>query len=221
MIIYLFRFGVGTMLASFLNVVAQSVPIKQNWWSRRSCCLACQKALQPTQLIPILSYLIQKGQCKFCQTKIPVSYLLVEIAGGLLFILANTLQAWLFFALLLTVTLTDLYYRLIPNRILIAFGVPLFLIRPNPAPPLIGFLFLLGAALLSRVLSNKDTIGGGDIKLYLVIGTVLSIQEIFRSITLASLVALIYVLVFFKNKKQEIPFAPFIALGSLFVYLFW
>jgi len=224
----IFLFFLGSSVASFLNVVAKSVPINQNWWSRRSACPHCQKILTLLQLIPILSFLMQAGRCKSCGTKISPLYLLVEIAGGLLFtspliFLPNPhtglVQTWIFFSLLLTITLTDLYYQLIPNKILIAFGIPLFLMRPNIATAIIGFLFFYGAAFFGKILLKKDTIGGGDIKLYFVIGLVLTIQSLFLSIMISSAAALAYILIFAKSKDKPIPFAPFIALGSIIAYI--
>ena len=229
MTVYLLTFLLGASVASFLNVVAKSVPKNNNWWSRRSACPNCQAILRARHLIPVISYLWQSGQCQTCQTKIPISYLVVEVFGGLLvltpllFPTPNLLQAWLFLAMLLTVTLTDLYYRIIPNKILITFAIPLFLLQPQLAGALTGFLFFYGTALLGKFLFQKATIGGGDIKLYLVIGLVLPPQPLILSVVMASGIALFYVLVISKNKKQEIPFAPFIALGSLFAYfsMFW
>jgi len=221
-------FILGSSITSFLNVVAKSVPINENWWSRRSACPHCQTILTPLQLIPILSFLAGKGRCKSCHTKISILYPLAEIVGGLLFTLPliflsnpypQLIQTWIFFSLLLTVTLTDLYYRLIPNKILIAFGIPLFLMQPGIANGIAGFLFFYGAALLGKILFKKDTIGGGDMKLYLVIGLVLDIQSLFLSITISSAIALIYVLIFARNKYAPIPFAPFIALGSIIAYI--
>lgn len=223
----LFAFILGASVASFLHVIAKSMPIKQNWWSRRSSCPYCQTMLTPLQLLPIFSFLIQKGHCKSCHAPISTLYPLAEITGGLLF--ASSLiflpslnlylfQTWLFFSLLLIVTLTDLYYQLIPNKILIAFGMPLFLIGPNIATAITGFLFFYGVALIGKILFKKDTLGGGDIKLYFAIGLVLSMRALFLAITISSATALLYVLIFSKNRHAPLPFAPFIALGSIIAH---
>ena len=224
---YILTFILGASIASFLNVVAKSHPVNQNWISRRSACPNCQKNLTPRELIPIISYISQLGRCTSCQAKITPLYLLTEIIGGILFIsplilLPNPhpylIQAWIFFSLLLTVTLTDLYWRLIPNKILIAFGIPLFLIRPSIAGAVIGFLFFYGTSLLGKMLFKKETIGGGDIKLFLIIGLVLGVYSLFLSITISSAIALAYILIIAKNKNKPIPFAPFIAVGSIIAY---
>jgi len=219
-------FLLGSIIASFLNVVAQSVPIGKNWWSRRSRCPHCQTLLTPKELIPIFSFIIQWGRCKSCYTKISSTYFATEVTGGLLFLTplflleapyTGIIQAWLFFSLLLTVTLTDIYYQLIPNKILISFAIGLFLIGGNVYVALVGFFFFYLLLLLGKCLFKKEIIGGGDIKLYLLIGWVLSLQELFLSIFLSSGLALIYILMTGKNKP--IPFAPFIALGAIIAYL--
>ena len=228
MSIFILAFILGASIASFLNVIAKSLPANQNWTSRRSACPNCQKTLTFRELIPIISYIAQLGRCTSCHAKITPLYLLTEITGGILFILplifipypqSYLIQAWIFFSLLLTVTLTDLYWRLIPNKILIAFGIPLFLIKPSIATAIIGFLFFYGTSLLGKMLFKKETIGGGDIKLYLIIGLVLDIYSLFLSITISSAIALTYILIFAKSKNKLIPFAPFIALGSIIAYL--
>ncbi|MCL1989795.1 MAG: prepilin peptidase [Defluviitaleaceae bacterium] len=223
--IFSLTFIVGSVAASFLNVVAQALPQHQNWWSRRSACPHCHKTLTWKELVPILSFCLQLGKCTFCRSKISRVYLAVEIIGGLLFTLPpiflslshiDLIQAWLFFSLLLTVTLTDLYYQLIPNKILMIFGAAFFFTDVNILTGLIGFLFFYGASLMGKFLFKKETIGGGDIKLYGVIGLVLSYHALFTAILFSSSIALIYVLMTKKNKP--IPFAPFIALGALMAY---
>jgi leader peptidase (prepilin peptidase)/N-methyltransferase len=190
--------------------------------------LHCHTPLTALQLIPILSFLIQKGRCKSCHFKISPLYLLAEITGALLLTSpliflsnppTNLIQTWILFSLLITVTLTDLYYRRIPNKILIAFGIPLLLMRPNIATSIIGFLFFYGTALLLKILFKKNTIGGGDIKLYLVIGLVLSTQSLFLSITISSATALIYLFISKNNKNKPIPFAPCSAFGTIIAYI--
>jgi len=229
--IYLLVFAVGSIMASFLNVVAKSIPIKENWWLRRSACPHCQTTLTPRELVPIFSFLLQSGRCRFCRVKISPIYFLVEVVGGFLFVVplfflevppsglffSELIQAWFVMALLLMVTLTDIYYQLIPNKVLIVFAIGFLLTGGNVITGLVGFLFFYGTSLLGKVLFKRETIGGGDIKLYFVIGLVLSLQELFLAILISSGVALIYILVIGKNKA--IPFAPFISLGALAVYL--
>lgn len=228
MLNFIFVFILGASFASFLNVLAKSLPIGENWWSRRSTCPNCQKTLTPLQLIPILSFIWQKGCCKFCFSKISPTYLFVELAGGLLFITPlfiyptltpiDFFRTLLFFSLLLTVTLTDLYYQRIPNKILIAFGLPLLLLGGNLISASIGFLFFYGASCIGKFLFKKETIGGGDMKLYFVIGLILPLEALFLSITISSFIALIFVLLVNKQ-QQSIPFAPFIAIGAFISFI--
>jgi len=122
-------------------------------------------------------------------------------------------------ALLITVTITDLYAQLIPNKILLFFAIPLLLMNPNVfAPFMVFFLFYLSTS-IAAFLFKKDTLGGGDVKLYVVIALVLEVQPLLLSILLASLLALIYLLFLTKKKPIPLPFAPFIGLATYIVHL--
>jgi len=92
-------------------------------------------------------------------------------------------------------------------------------LQQNIITAIIGFLYFYGITLLGKILFKKETLGGGDIKTFLVIGLVLEIPSLFLSITISSAIALMYILIFVKNKKEAIPFAPFIALGTLIAYI--
>lgn len=222
---YFIIFMLGASVASFLNVVAYSLPINANWITRRSACPHCNTNLHALQLIPILSYVFQKGRCHSCHTLISPSYPLIEISGGILFIIALKLQhdfsllqlihTWIFFSLLITITLTDLYYGLIPNKILIAFGLFLMLFNPNLISAMFGFLVLFISACIGKWLFKKASLGGGDIKLYFVIGLAIPLNTLLLSIVISSVLALLYLLLIAQNKRQALPFAPFITLGVI------
>ena len=134
----------------------------------------------------------------------------------------RTLFLVLFTGVVSIIAFNDVRTKEIPN-VMVAALIPLSIMSVWLYPEISGIsrlvgLFTASAPMLIMTLIWPKVFGGGDIKLYFVIGLVLTIQGIFLSITIASAAALFYVLVFMKNKKQEIPFAPFIALGSLLAY---
>jgi len=222
---YFFSFLLGASVASFLNVVAYSVPIGANWAIRRSACVHCQAHLTARELIPIFSYLAQKGRCRSCSVNISLVYPLIELAGGLLFIIPLILldqidgqqlaHTWLFFSLLITVTLTDLYYGLIPNKILAVFGALLFMVDPSIFAAVMGLALFLVAALLGRWLFGQETVGGGDVKCYFVIGLALDVRALLVSVVISCGLALGYVLFVAEDRREPVKFAPFIALGAI------
>ncbi len=85
-LIFLIIFIFGTIVGSFLNVLIDRLPVGQNPWRGRSRCDHCQKTLSPMDLIPLFSFLILKGKCRYCHKKLSWQYPLIEFATGLMFI---------------------------------------------------------------------------------------------------------------------------------------
>ena len=191
--------------------------------------------------MPVLSYLIQGGKCRSCGMKIKWIYLLSEIVAGLLFVFpvwfygfegfanGSILVAWAFLSMLIIITVSDIYYQLIPDRVLIFFGIVLvilYIIYPHYdlveglIGGLVGFTTLYAIGLLGALLFKKEALGGGDIKLYAVVGLVLGITPMFLSIFMAAIIGLIFILGFIKDKNQPMAFGPFLALAS-YVCLFY
>lgn len=218
----LFFFIFGLVFGSFFNVVGLRVPKGESIVSPPSHCTNCQRRLTTRDLVPVLSFLFLKGKCRKCETKIHWVYPLTEFVTAFLFTLAylelglnpELIIALLFISLLIIITVSDIAYMLIPNKILLVFGVLLvvgrFFIQSNPWWDSIvgafgGFLILLLVAILS-----KGGIGGGDIKLFFIIGLVLGIYSTLLALFLASVIGLIVGVVLLNYRKQgrktPIPF---------------
>lgn len=231
---YLLAALFGLFFGSFYNVVAIRIPLKQSIAFPPSHCPACGRRLASIELIPVLSHIWLRGRCRTCSNRISWLYPLGETLTALSFMLAYYLKGWtveaaialILFSYLILFTLTDLHYRLIPNRLilpalLIALGVRMFF----PAVPrmeyvtggLLGFLLLLAIAWLSR-----GGMGGGDIKLFAFIGLFIGWKGVLLSLVLASLAGTIYgvvLLVIGKyERKMAVPFAPFIFIGTVISY---
>jgi leader peptidase (prepilin peptidase)/N-methyltransferase len=135
---YFFTFIAGTFFGSFLNVVADRILNGESIWFGRSHCDHCKKPLGPTNLIPILSFILQKGRCDKCNKKISIQYPLSEIATGMAFVLAAYLSGvfrysnyasilsfiylTVIFGVFIVMFITDLKERIIPNRV-VYFGI--------------------------------------------------------------------------------------------------
>ena len=85
---YVMFFIVGTIYGSYFNLVATRIPKGLSTITPRSHCENCNHVLTWYELIPIISYIIQKGRCRNCQTKLSIAYLLTEIASGILFLVS-------------------------------------------------------------------------------------------------------------------------------------
>ncbi|MGN7470666.1 prepilin peptidase [Brevibacillus sp. SAFN-007a] len=231
-------FLLGLLFGSFYNVVGLRVPKKASILHPPSHCSSCKRRLLPGELMPIVSYLLAKGRCKGCNTAISPLYPVMEGLTGLGFVLVywrydltwETLLGMLFVSLLSIVTVADLAYRLIPNKVLLPFFLLFLVLRffwpygdASYAAHLIGmaagFLFFLLLAVITR-----GGMGGGDIKLFAVIGMFLSPPLLFLTVFLSSAFGALYGLALMASRratrKSMIPFGPFMALGAVTAYLY-
>jgi len=119
----------GLIFGSFFNVVGIRIPNKESLLGR-SHCPSCNRQLGAVELIPVIGYLILKGKCKECKHPISIKYPLIELITGLLFLVSfvflreNMVEYILivvFISLLVIITVSDLYYQIIPDIILLVF----------------------------------------------------------------------------------------------------
>jgi leader peptidase (prepilin peptidase) / N-methyltransferase len=226
----------GLVLGSFYNVIGLRMPKGESIVNPPSHCTACDRRLTAFELIPVVSYVVQGGKCKGCGTQVSPIYCVTEIATAVLFtasylkfgFTAELAVALLFVSLLVIINVSDLAYMLIPNKILLFF-LPLLIIARiiSPLDPwwdsLLGAAVGFGILLLITVIS-KGGMGGGDIKLFFVIGLVLGTVNTLLTLFLASLIGMITGIVILKvrgqGRKTPIPFGPSIALGAVIAYFY-
>lgn len=231
-------FFLGLLFGSFYIAVGLRVPKKESILHPPSHCPTCKRRLLPIELIPVVSYLLAKGRCKGCATAISPLYPVMEGLTGLGFVLVylrydltwETLFGVLFVSLLAIITVADLAYRLIPNRVLLPFFL-LFLVGrffwPYGDASYAGHLIGMAAGFLLfflLALITRGGVGGGDVKLFAVIGMFLSPPLLILTVFLSSAFGALYGLALLVSKratrKSMIPFGPFIALGAVTAYLY-
>lgn len=233
---FIIIFLYGLILGSFFNVVGLRVPENQSIVKPRSHCSHCGHTLSPMELVPVLSFLILGGKCRRCKAPISALYPLVELLTGVLFAAApliigwsyELIIAWTLTSLMVIIFVSDFKYMLIPDKVLIVFAVIFIAERIflplNPwwdsiAGAAIGFSLLLLIAIIS-----KGGMGGGDIKLYAVIGLALGVKMTLLSFFFATLFGaffgIIGMLLGKLQKGKPIPFGPFIGLGTLVAYFY-
>lgn len=233
--IYFFSiFITGLILGSFFNVVGLRVPLKQSIVAPRSACPQCGHQLRALELIPVLSFLFQGGKCKRCKKPISPLYPIVELLTAVLFVMAplilgwnwEVIIAWTLISLFMIIFVSDVTYMLIPNKILLAYSA-IFIIERLFFPLMPWWNSLVGAAvgfvlLLSIAVVSNGGMGGGDIKLFAVIGFVVGTKTVLLSFFLATLYGAAFgiaALLLRKVKRgNPIPFGPFIAVGTLTAY---
>ncbi|MGM9988630.1 MAG: prepilin peptidase [Bacillaceae bacterium] len=233
-IVYLFL--VGLIFGSFYNVVGLRLPLGQSIVKPRSACPTCKRTLMPMELIPVLSYLLQGGKCKGCEERISPRYAIIELITGVLFVFCfvhfefsgELVVALTFISLLMIITVSDIAYMLIPDKIVFFFGV-LFIIERLIVPLRPWYDSLIGAVvgfvlLLLIAIGSRGGMGGGDIKLYAVLGYVLGWKLVLLSFLFATffgaVIGGIGMAIGKVERKKPIPFGPFIVMGTILSYFY-
>ncbi|PLX96976.1 MAG: prepilin peptidase [Desulfuromonas sp.] len=241
MFLWLLVFVLGAVIGSFLNVCIYRIPARKSVVFPPSHCFKCDTSLRWYHNIPILSFLSLRGHCAFCGATFSWRYPAIETLNGALFCLVFyyarfswvTLVLFLFVSALVVVTFIDLDHQIIPDVITLP-GIPVGFLCSFVIPwvswqdSLLGItvgggsLFLI--AFLYELLTKKEGMGGGDVKLLAMIGAFCGWKVIFPVIFISSLIGTLVgiPLMFFKkgDARMAIPFGPFLAVGT-FVYIFW
>lgn len=228
-------FFLGILIGSFLNVCIYRLPKKEEVVFTPSHCTYCNTPLRWVDLIPLFSYLFLGGKCRYCKNKISIQYPLIELLNGAAYmgifaLYGASLQTVILsalFSILLVLSVIDIKYLLIPNGLILAIMV-LGLLQIGLDPRnwfsyLLGF-FAASSLLLLISIITRGKMGGGDIKLMATAGLLLGWQKIILALFIGSFFGAVLglVLMGFKviERKQMIPFGPFLSLGILIAALF-
>ena len=261
----------GSIVGSFLLVVALRYNTGKSLQGR-SECFSCKKTLSWYELIPIVSYLIQKGRCHSCSSLISLETLGAEILTSLVFgliaaralfldkadfiittpYLLGTVFLFIVFSILIVIFFYDIHHKIIPDRLSFSFGALGFLslfffglqegVFVHMAWHLPGIWQILGGLLIPLpfvliwIFSHGRMIGLGDPKLMVgmgfLFGSLQGITSVFVSFWIGTLfiIAMLLVQKVLHKKlfagakggimKQEVPFGPFLILGTLVTLVF-
>ena len=241
-VIQIFIFLFGLCIGSFLNVCIYRLPISKSIASpSRSICPGCGSMIRFYDNIPVVSYLFLNRKCRHCGCIIPFRYPMVEILSGLfaIFILnkfglsIDFFVYFIFISSLIVVTFIDLDHRIIPDAITLP-GIPIFfalsflLPEPDWINSALGIIAgggsLLAIAWTYNLLTGKEGMGGGDIKLLAMIGALAGwkgvLFTIFVSSAVGTIIGIILMIVTRKGMKLAVPFGPFLSLGAV-IYIFF
>ncbi len=231
MFTYVYALLAGMVFGSFFMVIAMRVPLGESIIAPRSYCHYCKYVLKPKELIPIISFCMQRGRCTNCKRKISILYVVFELITGMICLLTvymigverELIIVLSLFSLLLIISVTDYIYMLIPNRILAWFAC--LLILECVFIPLVTWIdSIVGSCVIFILLYCMQKIypeglGGGDIKLLSLLGFIVGLKGIFIVLFLASCFSLCFFgagLVLKRMKmRTQIPFGPFISLGAI------
>lgn len=227
----------GTIFGSFFNVVGSRLPNGESIVTPPSHCTNCNHRLTWKELIPIVSFLLQGGKCVKCKQKISWFHPLYELATGILFALSyqtfgfsiELMIALTFVSTLMILIVSDYYYMIIPDSILMT-GIVLLMVEIFIASGwkdllfsvidgFIAFVIMYFIKLFGDFLFKKESMGGGDIKLLFLFGLILGAPVAILSIFLSSFIALpISLLILYRNKTNIIPFGPFLSISAMILF---
>jgi leader peptidase (prepilin peptidase) / N-methyltransferase len=222
----------GAIFGSFLNVVTHRLPRRESLVAPASHCVACGTAIKPYDNIPVLSWLLLRGRCRSCGTRISARYPLIEAGTAALcvaVVLTKSSAVGLALGLAMVLLLVpaaaiDLDHKRIPNVItlpgcILAIVLGLALDASGEPARLLAGLGAGGAFLLVTLISPRG-MGMGDVKLVTMLGLFLGtavIPAVLIALLTGVLVggAVIARVGVSAGRKTAVPFGPFLALGAL------
>jgi leader peptidase (prepilin peptidase) / N-methyltransferase len=240
-IYYVFVFIFGLCIGSFLNCIIYRLE-QEKQITGRSFCPQCKHQISWKDLFPVFSFLFLKGKCRYCQKKISIQYPLLELSLGILFIaifylsfttfrllpVLHMVYLFYIFSSLAAIFMYDFKHFIIPDKILfpaiiisLVYDVIVFRSFFD-----IIWAIAIGAGffLMIFLFSNGRAMGFGDVKLAVLMGLFLSFQQIlvalFLAFFLGAIIGIILMLFQKKGFKSEIPFGPFLIMGT-FIAMFW
>ena len=230
-------FILGTYFGSFFTVIGLRLPKNENFTTSHSHCDSCMHELKLYDMVPILSFLFQRGKCRYCKAKIDPLSTFVEFFTGLLFAVSyySFGFTWEFaiglgiVSLLMIVLVSDLTYLIIPDEVLIFFSIYFIVFQilnlgiVGALLKVVSGIFLFSVLYFIMLIGNKvlkkECLGGGDIKMMFVFGLILEPLLGTLSIFLGSFIALPISLILLRNQdEKQIPFGPFLLIALAIIY---
>ena len=242
----IFVFIVGAIVGSFLNVCIHRLPRGESIVTPPSHCPGCNKVLPWHDNIPLLSFMLLGGRCRFCKAKIIWRYFIVELLTAGIFLAlylflglsVKFFFAVLFLSLLIVATFVDFEHEEIPDEVSVG-GLILALILSAVFPKFMGasvawagFVKSLSGAIaggasiylvgvLGKVVFRRDAMGEGDVKLMAMIGAFLGVKLVILSFFIAPVFGSIFgVISRIRTGKETMPYGPFLSLSAVLAFLY-
>ena len=239
----------GLCLGSFVNALVWRLHEKQDWVKGRSKCTKCGHELSTFDLIPVASWLLLGGKCRYCHKKISIQYPIVELVTATIFLLSylywpvpisgHVIAVYILWLVVVTgliaLSVYDIRWMILPSKIIYAL-YPFALIMAainifnaaNHIGVIIGYVeaTIIGGGIFYVLLqvSRGKWIGGGDVRLGFLLGLVAATAlKSFLIIFIASLIGSLVSFYFLSSNKLKhnslIPFGPFLIIATIIVQL--
>ncbi|MFC1597911.1 prepilin peptidase [Patescibacteria group bacterium] len=238
----LYAFGFGLIVGSFMNAaeyrLVNKLPLflEKSGEGARSMCPQCGEQLLQRDLVPVVSYLNLRGQCRSCKKKISWQYPAVELVAGFMFMIPALVFGWgaeavfyaLFGAVLLFIFIYDLKHQMILDVVTLpAMGLALVaavVLQLDPLELLIGVVIGGGFFALQYFVSRGRWVGGGDIRLGILMGLMLGWQKLLVALFLAYVSGAFTGLLLLGTKKAKLksrlPFGVFLTVATFICLLY-
>ncbi len=237
----------GLFVGSFLANVVYRLKKGEQFVKGRSKCPECGHELSARDLMPVISWVVLRGKCRYCKAKISREYSLIELLTGILFALSffalqpnstiDILQFIIWLIILsgfIVLAIYDLKWYILPDKILVPLLVPSIMLLvlsfidggsyKTVTGPIVAALLFGGFFYLLAAVSGGKWMGGGDIKLSFLMGLILGIQKTSVAMLVAfnsAAIVGIYLIITKKIKRQShIPFGPFLIGGTIAAFLY-
>lgn len=231
---YILVFLYGIVIGSFLNVCIYRIPKEEDIVKERSHCMTCGHTLRWYELIPVFSYLLQRGRCRSCGTKLSIQYPLMEAINGVLYVIIiyrvgitpYGILLCLLCSVLLVLSVIDFRTYYIPigiNICVLIIGLVYTCFDyKNVSNHLWGMIGVSGFLLVLYLLTKKRGIGDGDIKLMIGAGAFLGVWPSILALWIACLLGAVIHSIRMKVSKvgHQLAFGPYLAIGILFSALY-
>ncbi|HIU64360.1 MAG TPA: prepilin peptidase [Candidatus Avacidaminococcus intestinavium] len=234
-LLFISYFILGLVTGSFLNVCIYRLPLGKSVINPPSSCGSCGHRLSPLDMIPVLSYFLLRGRCRYCGATYSMRYAGVELLTGLLFMVTGLYflpgtpltLAFIFVAALVTITFIDLDHQIIPDEIVVLLIISglayLYARQTSYLEAAYGALFAGGMMFAIYILS-RGGMGAGDVKLSFALGLWLGFQGsivfLLLAFILGGVIGIFLLATGLKTRKDPIPFGPFLCLGALLSFLY-
>ena len=233
-------FILGLIVGSFSNVCIYRIPRNESIIYPASHCSKCRTTILAKDNIPLLSYILLKGRCRNCGSRISIQYPGVEFLTGLVYVIIYqiyglSVQSLIYIILssaLIIIAFIDLNEQVIPEVIslpgivvglILSFFVHHISFVNSALGIVIGGGIILVIRLAGSAIFKKEAMGGGDIKLAAMIGAFLGwryiIISLFLGFFLGAIAGIFLIMSKIKSKEDVVPFGPFIILGSFITFL--
>lgn len=231
-------FILGSVMGSFFHVVATRLSNNESIIKPSSHCHICHKKLKWYELIPIVSYVFQKGKSRCCKQSLPISYLMVEVITGSLFAVTykvfkftpELLINLIFISGLIIVIISDIEYMIILDEVLTITSIIIVILNlifygfsttlNHVLSGIFAFVIMYIIKIIGDFIFKRESLGGGDIKLMMLFGLVLGLPMSVVSIFLATFIAFpIALYILFSRKDNMIPFGPFLSIAAIILVI--